>query len=141
MGDRHRLIGGATNPECNLYFYQIMYYLTLIILSVIGFIGMPVRQLMAQPVIPNSSCNPAPADYVEPATLISMAYSGAFTQQGIPRAEILLDEYEAGNITPVKIVEAAIRACVVSNTQNLTASPTYLNQLNSQLQSLSTQSH
>lgn len=113
----------------------------IVLWTVLGFallINISTELTRGQTATQSLVCSSEPAPYLEPEQLISLAYAGRLSQQGIPAGETLLDEYEAGNITPVRIVEAAVAACILSNAQTLTTSSSYLNQLNSQLQSLTT---
>lgn len=105
---------------------------------IVGEIGLPPVNAQIPPTPINC---PQAASYIEPEQLISWAYAGNLKQQGIPGGQILLDEYEAGNVTPGTIITAAMAACWLSDRLNLRASSTYLNALDSYLQALSTQSN
>ncbi len=83
-----------------------------------------------------SGCIREPEDYIGAVTLGQMAYQGMFASQGIPSAAGLKMAYDMGKVTPQSVVQAAIKACILSNKYQLDQNQGYLNDLNQELRSL-----
>jgi hypothetical protein len=75
-----------------------------------------------------------PQGYISPELLATMAYRDSFKKEGIPGYGILETEFSAGNITAKDIVEAAVKACVLSNKYGVAMHNDYIGEVKNQLQ-------
>ncbi len=85
-------------------------------------------------VSPESGCVREPQAYISPELLASMASRGTFSKEGIPGALTFETEFKAGNITADKIVQAAMKACILSNTYGVASHKHYVEEVNNQIQ-------
>lgn len=83
-----------------------------------------------------SNCVMEPQPYIPSGTLANMAYRGAFKEEGIPGYGVLQTEFNSGKITSEKIVEAAIKACYLSNKYGMGEHPQYVEDVKNQLRFL-----
>lgn len=83
-----------------------------------------------------ASCVQEPQSYISPELLATMAYRESFKKEGIPGYAVLETEFSAGNITAKDIVQAAIKACVLSNNYGVATHENYVEDVKSQLQSM-----
>lgn len=85
-------------------------------------------------VSPESGCVREPEAYISPGLMATMASSGAFEQQGIPGGLVFETEFKAGNISASKIVQAAVKACILSNKFDLATHENYIEEVKNQIQ-------
>ncbi|MEA5508523.1 hypothetical protein VB715_01975 [Crocosphaera sp. UHCC 0190] len=83
-----------------------------------------------------SSCGGEVPAYISPADLAMMAYQEQLKTQGIPGYQLLATEWSFGNITATQIVNAAIKACLLSNKYGVATHPNYVQDLAMQVQIL-----
>ncbi|ACB50606.1 unknown [Crocosphaera subtropica ATCC 51142] len=83
-----------------------------------------------------ANCVQEPQSYISPELLATMAYRESFKKEGIPGYGVLETEFSAGNITAKDIVQAAIKACVLSNEYGIASHENYVDDVKSQLQSM-----
>lgn len=86
------------------------------------------------------SCVMEAQPYIPAGTLATMAFRGAFKEEGIPGYGVLQTEFNSGSITAEKIVEAAVKACYLSNKYGMGENPNYVEDVKQQLQFMIQQS-
>ncbi len=83
-----------------------------------------------------ASCIQEPQAYISPELLAMMAYRESFKKENIPGYGVLETEFSAGNITGKDIVQAAIKACVLSDQYGVATHENYVQDVSDQLQSM-----
>ncbi len=81
---------------------------------------------------PSTQCVRTP-EMIGPVTLVQIAYQGALEKQGIPSAQGLLSAYSQGSITLPQIVNAAVKACILSAKYNFATNEGYLGDMKLEL--------
>jgi len=115
------------------------YLLTLITISLIT----PILFLSnLKPVQGQSetTCVGEVQDYIPPENLASMAYQGFLEKQGIPGFQTLEMEFQNGDITGEKVVQAAVAGCLLSGDYEISGHSDYIQEVQNQLELLVRQS-
>lgn len=81
-----------------------------------------------------SNCVMTPQAYISPNTLAMMAFRGAFEEEGIPGYIVFRTQFNSGSITAEKIVDAAVKGCVLSNRYEMGSNSAYIEDVNEQIQ-------
>ena len=81
-----------------------------------------------------AGCVQEPQSYISPELLATMAYRESFKKEGIPGYGVLETEFSAGNVTAKDIVQAAVKACVLSNKYGVATHENYVEDVKNQLQ-------
>jgi|GEM_PF-5207626 len=112
--------------------------LTLIFVGIIGnltFFSMPVKaQSSSMP--SQSKCVMTPEAYISPNLMANMAYRGTYSKEGIPGYQIFISEYNSGHITATQIVQAAMKACFLSDQYDMANQQKYIEAVDNQIKFL-----
>jgi hypothetical protein len=90
----------------------------------------------SSPVTNQPGCIRDPQTYIAPENLATMAYQGYLEKQGIPGYETFTVEFESGQITSEKVVQAAVDGCLLSNKYGVPSHSNYIQDVQEQIQLL-----
>ena len=110
-----------------------LYLASLMAITTVAFFPMAVK---AQSSLDTSGCVREAEAYIPPGTLAMMAYRGTFEKEGIPGYDVLETEFDAGNITAEKVVQAAVTGCFLSNTYGVAEHDNYISEVKNQIQDM-----
>ena len=108
-----------------------LYLASFVAATIVAFLPMVVT---AQSLETTAECARTPEDYVSPGTLVTMAYRGAFEEEGIPGYGVLASEVKQGSITAEDIVQEAIKGCVLSNKYGMAENDNYVSDVGDEIE-------
>ena len=87
-------------------------------------------------VVREEGCIREPEAYITPQTLATMAYHGYLEKEGIPGYLTFASEFIQGKITGEKVVEAAVKGCLLSDKYGVASHSDYSEDVEQQIRSL-----
>lgn len=111
----------------------------LFLLNLALLCPLSVQTAMAQnqtTVVQEASCIAEPQAYIAPETLAMMAYRGYLEKEGISGYQIFTQQFKTGKITGQKIVDAAVKGCLLSNKYGVAVHDNYAQDVQQQVQRL-----
>ncbi len=109
--------------------------LSIITATTATFLPLNIKSVNAQS-DSQANCVMTPHDFIQPNSLVMMAYRGAFQKEGIPSYIVFVTEANAGKVTADGIVKAAVEGCVLSDKYGMHTNDNYIADVKSQIQVL-----
>lgn len=111
-----------------------------VLLSIITVAATTLLPLNTQSVNAQSdskaNCVMTPHDFIQPNSLVMMAYRGAFEEEGIPGYIVFVTGASSGQVTADNIVKAAVEGCVLSDKYSMHTNDNYIADVKDQLNEL-----